>query len=81
MHCNPAELYEPGWKKGNIRNFNVFTKKLIAYPYSSLGSYESTGSPVRPILDEIVFDVVHATLAKRMIREAKEYYLENPDLL
>lgn len=81
VHCNPAELYEPKWKTGNVKNLQTLTGKLTEYPYSSLGAYEDRRLPTRALLDENVFDVVRITPSKRMLREAKEYYSENPKLL
>lgn len=81
VHCNPAELYEPKWKTGHIKNLRTLTEKLIEYPYSSLGAYEDTQLPTRAILDEDIFDIARITPARQMIREAKEYYSENPGLL
>ncbi|MEK7126344.1 MAG: transposase [Patescibacteria group bacterium] len=80
VHCNPAELYEPKWKTGNIRNLPALTGKLIEYPYSSLGAYEDSKLPARALLDENIFDVVRITPVRQMIHEAKEYYSENPEL-
>lgn len=80
LHYNPAELYEPGWKAGDVKNTEILIEKLTKYPYSSLGSYENRKLPTRAILDETIFDVVRKAPAKQMIREAREYYLENPNL-
>lgn len=81
LHCNPAELYEPKWKTGDVENIEILTEKLITYPYSSLGAYENRKLPIRAILDEAVFEVVCRTPTKQMIRRAREYYLENSELL
>ena len=80
LHCNPAELYEPGWKMGEVKNIKALIEKLIAYPYSSLGAYEDRHLPVRGILDENVFDIVRISPAKQMIEEARAYHLENSNL-
>ncbi|OIO50861.1 hypothetical protein CO131_01220 [Candidatus Kaiserbacteria bacterium CG_4_9_14_3_um_filter_50_16] len=80
LHCNPAELYESEWKTGKINRPKVMIKKLIEYPYSSLGAYGSTRSPLRAILDETIFDVVRLSPAKQMIEKARTYYLENPTI-
>ena len=81
VHCNPAELYEPRWKIGHIKNVRALTEKLIEYSYSSLSAYENVRLPTRAILGEDIFDVARITPAGQMIREAKEYYSENPELL
>lgn len=81
LHCNPAELYELNWKNEKITDLETLIAKLTEYPYSSLAAYEDTRSPLRAILDEEVFDIVRTIPAKRMITEARAYYLENPDFL
>ena len=58
----------------------MLIEKLIEYPYSSLGAYENKKLPIRAILDESVFAAIRRTPARHMIQEAKEYYLENPEL-
>jgi len=80
LHCNPAELLEPKWKQGRVLNVSILNKKLLEYPYSSLGAYNDKRLPVRAILDDTVFDVVRHIPPKQMIREAIEYYLEHPEL-
>lgn len=80
LHCNPAELYEPKWKTGDVKNLPALIKKLIEYPYSSFDAFEHKKTPTRAILDETVFGVARRTPAKQMIREAREYYLENLEL-
>jgi len=45
IHANPAELYEPGWKKGVIRNYMRLKKRLLSYSFSSLPDYEGTRRP------------------------------------
>lgn len=81
VHCNPAELYEPRWKTGSVKNFNVLLEKLVEYPYSSLVAYEYSQSSTRVILDEEVFDIARTTPAREMLQEAREYYLRYSELL
>ena len=45
IHANHAELYEPKWKNGIIRNKPLIKKKLVEYRYSSLSDY---CGPARP---------------------------------
>ena len=47
IHANHAELYEPKWKMGVIRNRPEIKKKLVQYRYSSLSDY---CGPARPEL-------------------------------
>ena len=47
IHANPAELYEPGWKQGRIKDEKGLKKKLQTYPFSSLSTYlENKPHPV-----------------------------------
>ncbi|MCR4281207.1 MAG: transposase [Candidatus Kaiserbacteria bacterium] len=72
IHCNPAELYEPGWKSGNVRNMRLLREKLIKYPYSSLRSYET--SLENPILSGDGFKIADQLPLPRMLDEARIYY-------
>src|SRR3989344_8159300 len=75
IHCNPAELYESGWKSGKVRSIQALEKKLVSYPYSSFGSY--TGNRiVSPILSEDGFDTANQLPVSRMLEEARAYYAE-----
>ncbi|MDP1760450.1 MAG: transposase [Candidatus Woesebacteria bacterium] len=80
VHCNVAELYEPRWKTGRVKDLTALQEQIIAYPYSSLGAYEDTHDHLRALLDENVFDVVRRVPVREMLQEAKEYYQENPEL-
>ena len=74
IHCNPAELYEPGWKSGKVRNMNALAKKLLDYPYSSLGNY--AGKRANPVLSSDGFEVANQQPILRMLEEARSYYAE-----
>lgn len=39
IHANPAEMYEPGWKRGIIKNKARLKRELNAYVFSSLMDY------------------------------------------
>jgi putative transposase len=75
IHCNPAELFEPGWKMGDVRNMRLLERKLIEYPYSSLKSY-SKNAIKNPILSEDAFKVADLLPLNRTLKESQEYYLE-----
>ena len=75
VHCNPAELFEPGWKKGIVKNIKVLERKLIQYPYSSFSSY--TGDHRRhPILSSDGFEIANQLPISKMLAETKSYYAE-----
>jgi putative transposase len=42
IHANPAELYEPGFKEGVIKDKKGLEQKLLAYPYSSFPDYQAS---------------------------------------
>ncbi|MCR4325479.1 MAG: transposase [Patescibacteria group bacterium] len=72
IHCNPAELYEPDWKSGRVRNMSELESRLITYPYSSLKSY-ARGIP-DAILSRDGFETVDRTPFSRMLRDSQRYY-------
>src|SRR3989344_1337662 len=73
IHCNPAELFEPGWKSGKVRNMRLLERKLTEYPYSSLSGFAERGN-VSPIISRDVFDVADHPSISRMLEEARAYY-------
>lgn len=75
IHFNPAELYESGWKLGKVRSMPLLQKKLVEYPYSSLGSYLQTDFR-SPILSKDGFEIARTPPLSRMLEEAREYYSE-----
>lgn len=80
IHCNPAELFEPRWKKGEIKNMELLIEKLQSYPYSSLRAYENKDVSTRLILDEQIFKITQNKPIGTIIHEAQEYYKENVEL-
>ena len=75
IHCNPAELYEPGWKSGKVRNMDTLQKKLVAYPYSSLAGHVAH-EPKNPILSADGFEIANQLPLRRMLDESRAYYAE-----
>ena len=51
VHLNAAELFEPGWKAGKVKNTRVLENKLQQYRYSSLPDYYGISRPEQTILD------------------------------
>lgn len=80
IHCNPAELSEPNWKSGKVRNIHSLEKKLVGYPYSSLFSFVKRGE-ASPILSADVFETANHPSVSRMLTEARAYYTDNADEL
>ena len=75
IHCNPAELYESGWKSGKVRNLNLLEKKLVEYPYSSFGSYVNMKDR-SPILSRDGFEIANHGSARCVLEDARTYYAE-----
>lgn len=46
IHLNILDLYQPEWRKGNIKNWSKATKKLISYPWSSYAFYRTQKSNI-----------------------------------
>ena len=76
IHCNPAEIFEPGWKTGEVQNLKELEGKLLAYPYSSFGAHQKHTHFLRPLLDNAIFEIETQLSPQRMLREAREYYSE-----
>ncbi|MBI5457977.1 transposase [Candidatus Kaiserbacteria bacterium] len=75
IHCNPAELYEPGWKEGKVRSMRSLENKLLNYPYSSFASYGERKA-ISPILSADGFDVANQLPVSRMLEDARSYYAQ-----
>lgn len=78
IHCNPAELYEPGWKSGKVKNMRLLEKRLVEYPYSSLKSYVKTGIE-NPILSDEGYKIADQLPLSQMLNESQEYYADIND--
>lgn len=78
IHLNPAELFEPEWKKGKVRNMNVLEGKLCAYTHSSLADYRGTSRPERAILDAKAMKLLGDDMPafSKVLADAKAYYAE-----
>jgi REP element-mobilizing transposase RayT len=76
IHCNPAELFEPGWKSGKVQSIGTLHKKLLAYPYSSLESFYDTHNVKRAILAPDIFNAFEIRPPIEMVRNALRIYHE-----
>ncbi|MBI2610789.1 transposase [Candidatus Kaiserbacteria bacterium] len=74
IHCNPAELFEPGWKDGRVKDLYILQKKLLIYPYSSFGAFTDTSNVLGKILDSSIFEIETQFSPGKMLKEALEYY-------
>lgn len=83
IHANPAELYEPGWKNGIVRNEANLKNKLLAYPYSSLMDYEGAERPQVVLLaKDAALELVDMVPSfKALISDARAFYNYEKDVL
>ncbi len=51
IHLNPAEIFEPGWKRGIVRDLKKLERHLREYSYSSFPDYEGTQRDETSIID------------------------------
>ena len=76
IHCNPAERYEPGWKRGAVRNMEKLERQLRKYRYSSFPDYVGEKRATAAILSRDAFDIYDARSPRRMLDDARAYYAE-----
>ena len=76
IHCNAAELFEPGWKKGVVRDFNRFERNMRSYKYSSFQDYSGERRKLSAILSEDGFDTYVKGPPRKMLRDAHAYYAD-----
>ena len=76
IHCNPAELYEPGWKRGQVSDPTLLASNLRDYPYSSLSSFVKPRFD-DPILHPCVLEAYEDPNVDDMIADAIEYGQEH----
>ena len=74
IHCNPAEIFEPKWKEGEVQDLGKLEKNLLEYPYSSFGPFADAAKPFRKILCDDIFEIETQFPPSKMLREALEYY-------
>lgn len=78
IHLNPAEIIEPGWKKGIVEDMRGLERQLTEYPFSSLSDYHGSERPERAILDFAAFDLLSDGLPKlsKVLKGAADYYMD-----
>lgn len=74
IHANPAELVEPAWKQGSIRNEKNLRAFLSGYRYSSFLDYSATRPESAIINKEPVLEMLDASQTiDQLIEEAAIY--------
>jgi len=82
VHLNPAEIFEPGWKKGVVSDMKKLEQNLTMYAHSSLPDYFVSPTSVprfqKSILNEEVCDMISSELPPlgTILEEAAMYYAE-----
>ncbi len=74
IHFNPAELFEPAWKTGEVEDVFTLRKNLQTYPYSSLNLFTNPSHELRQIVDTSVFEIETQIDPLQALLEAQEYY-------
>ena len=76
IHLNPAELFEPAWKIGRVKNLPVLQQRLLNYPYSSFSDYYGNKRVENVLLHKESKKLLGENLPpiKDILLEAKEYY-------
>ncbi len=78
IHLNPAEIFEQGWKHGNVKNLGQLKNKLLSYQTSSLPDYFGAPRPEQAILDIESIALLKDGLPplSSVLRDAAAYYEE-----
>lgn len=76
VHCNPAALYEPGWRINHVVDPQFLEERMVAYPYSSLGAYRGTRAATATILDTELLSITPAVPLQKMLHDARQYYAD-----
>ena len=76
IHLNPAEVFEPEWKKGKVKNMEFLKKRLEKYEFSSLMDYFGDMRPERAILDSEAMSMISEGMPhlENILSEAQSYY-------
>lgn len=80
IHLNPAELFEPEWKNGRVKNISSLRKYLESYQWSSLPDYYGEIRLERGVLDHKTLETIGNDLPPlgEILGEASAYYRELP---
>ena len=74
IHCNPAEVFESGWKKGVVKSMDRLEKQLRSYRYSSFADYAGEKRAIATILSNDGFEVYRSNSPRKMLDDARAYY-------
>lgn len=76
IHLNAAEIFEPKWKNGTVKNTRALERHIKEYTFSSLWDYVNTPRPERMILNSEAAKFIKDGLSplSTILAEAGEYY-------
>jgi len=76
IHLNAAEVFEPGWKRGAVRNMRSLESRLKEYAFSSLRDYAGTPRPERAMLNPELMQLTAEDMPplNTVLTDAREYY-------
>jgi len=81
IHANHAELREPKWKQGLVRNEPDLKKFLVEYRYSSLADYSNVNRPESVIVNTNAVLVIAETRPDlREVLEEAQIYARDYDI-
>ena len=74
IHLNPAELFDPTWKRGR-GNIAAVERRLKKYPYSSLPDFLGVARMERRLLGNTMFELFDSLPdARQILEDARAYY-------
>ncbi|KKW29810.1 MAG: hypothetical protein UY74_C0063G0007, partial [Candidatus Kaiserbacteria bacterium GW2011_GWC2_52_8b] len=76
IHLNVAEILEPTWKKGRVKDMRGLERRIGKYTFSSLRDYVGDFRPERAILNAEIMHLVAGGMPQlsAVLGEAQEYY-------
>ena len=75
VHLNPAELFEPAWKRGIVKDVHELERKLRTYGYSSFPDFSGADRAERAILDASTRELFEKNVdMSQLIEDATEYH-------
>ncbi|OGG51628.1 hypothetical protein A3C18_03205 [Candidatus Kaiserbacteria bacterium RIFCSPHIGHO2_02_FULL_54_11b] len=81
IHLNAAEIFEPKWKSGVVKNVRSLERHIGKYDFSSLRDYAGKPRPEQNILNREMRELVGDGMSpvRNVLAEAQKYY-QNLDI-
>ncbi len=76
IHLNIAEIFDPAWKSGRVKDLRSLKKRLMTYRFSSLRDYAGKARPEGAILNTEMMRLVQYTMPplSAVLEEEQQYY-------